>query len=333
MSRFAVPRIRFGPSARALVAVLAVTGLIAGCGSDSGSDSPSSSSATRVVSGTVLGDVTIPTQPKRVVTGWLVGTLAIDIGVTPVGMFDDGKNNASPSALAKVKDVPTVGGPETAVNLEKIVELNPDLIVTMVRPNMKNLDLKALQDIAPTVALEAAEPTAAWTNYPKVADVLGKSSDATQRLADLDKSWADIAATNKDKLAKVGQVVYAEGSAQAGNFQIATSKSLVHERLSKAGFSYWAGADPQPARYQQPISMEDIPRLATANAIFYEADIQGQPTARTRALFDSPVFKALPAVKAGNLFPLRTPYTYTFEAANMQLEDMRAALQKFTPAA
>ncbi|MFG1791116.1 ABC transporter substrate-binding protein [Nocardia sp. NPDC049149] len=332
MSRL-VPRLRFGPSARALVAALAVTTLVAGCGTNSESGSESSASATRVISGTVLGDVQVPAQPKRVLAGWLVGTLLVDIGITPVGMFDDLKDNASPTALAKVKDVPTVGGPNSSVNLEKIVELNPDLIVTMTRPGIKNLDLKALQDIAPTVALEVPDPPAVWANYAKLADVVGKGSDATQRLTDLDKAWTDIAAANKDKLAKIGQVVYAEGSAQAGNFQIATNKALTYERLTKSGFTYFAGADPNPARYQQQISMEDLPRLATANAIFFEADIQGQPTQRTKALLDSPVFKALPAAKAGNLFPIRTPYTYTFESANLQLEDVRNAVQRYTTAA
>lgn len=322
MSRFSFARPR--PGARAVLAALAVAGLVAGCGSDSGgSDSSEASSSTRVVTGTVLGDVEVPAEPQRVLAGWLVGTLLVDIGITPVGMFDDLKTNASPAALEQVEDIPTVGGVETSVNLEKIVELKPDLIVTMIRPGMKGLDLQALQDIAPTVALEINEPTGVWSNYQKVAEVVGKSTDATQRMTELDKAWSDIAAP-----AGLGEVVYAEGSLQAGNFQIATNKALVYERLTKAGLTYFAGADPNPQRYNQQISMEDLPRLASAKAIFFEADINGQPTARTKALLDSPVFQALPAVAAGNVFPLRTPYTYTFEAAYLQVEDVKAAVTK-----
>jgi iron complex transport system substrate-binding protein len=324
MSKFAL---------RALVAALAVTGLVAGCGTDAKPDSESTTSATRVISGTALGDVTVPAQPKRVLSGWLSSTLLVEMGVTPVGMFDDQQINANPPAAAKVKDVPTVGGIDTSVNLEKIVELNPDVIITMYRPGMKGLDLKALQAIAPTVALEIVEPPAVWAHYPKLAEVVGKGSDVKQRLADLDKSWTDIAAANKDRLSQIGQVVFAEGAAQAGNLQIATNKALVYQRLTKSGFTYFAGVDPQPARFGQQISMEEVPRLATANAIFYDADFNGRPTSRTKVLIDSPVFQALPAVKAGNLFPIRTPYIYTFEAANMQLEDLRNAVQRFTPAA
>ncbi|MFB7875851.1 ABC transporter substrate-binding protein [Nocardia sp. NPDC056064] len=322
------------PGARALVAALAVVGLVAGCGgSDSGSTEPAGSTATRVVTGTALGDVEVPSAPQRVVAGWLVGTLLVDLGVTPVGMFDDLKLNASPAALAQVADVPSVGGVETSVNLEKIVELQPDLIVTMVRPGMKGIDLAALSDIAPTVAIEITDPTGVWANYGKVADVVGKGADAQQRLTELDKSWADIAAANKDKIAGLGEVVYAEGSAQAGNFQIATNKALVYERLTKSGLRYFAGADPAPARYNQQISLEDLPRLATAKAIFFEADINGKPTARTQALLDSPLFKALPAVAAGNLFALRTPYAYTFEAAGLQAADIKAAIAAAKPVA
>ncbi|GAA5056263.1 hypothetical protein GCM10023318_33500 [Nocardia callitridis] len=315
-----------------LVIALAVIGLVAGCGTGSGTGPDEVSGETRVVSGTLLGDVEIPAEPKRVIAGWLVGTLLVDIGTTPVGMFDDLKTNASASQQEKVRDVPTVGGVETEVNLEKIAELDPDLIVTMYRPGMKALDLKALQAIAPTVALEVPEPTAVWAAYPKVAEVVGKSTDADQRLADLEKSWGELADTEKDKLAEVGPVVYAEGSAQASNFQIATNKSLVYERLTKSGFTYFPDADPNPARYQQQISLEDVARLGSANAVFFEADANGKPTQRTKALLDSPVFQALPAVKAGNLFPWRTPYTYTLEAAGLQREDMRNAITRFHPA-
>ncbi|MFC6011284.1 ABC transporter substrate-binding protein [Nocardia lasii] len=333
MSRLSLARIR--PGARAVVAALAVAGLVAGCGgSDSGStDSTSAAPETRVVTGTALGDVEVPGEPKRVIAGWLVGTLLVDNGITPVGMFDDLKLNASPTALAKVKDVPSVGGVETSVNLEKIVELKPDLIVTMVRPGMKGIDLDALKDIAPTVAIEINDPTGVWANYGKVAEVVGKGADAKQRLSDLDKTWAEIAIANKDKIAGIGEVVYAEGSAQAGNFQIGTNKALSYERLTKSGLTYYTGADPNPARYNQQISLEDLPRLASAKAIFFEADITGKPTARTQALLDSPVFKALPAVAAGNVFALRTPYAYTFEAAGLQAEDIRNAITTFKSAA
>ncbi|MDO3645518.1 ABC transporter substrate-binding protein [Nocardia mangyaensis] len=333
MSRFSFARIR--PGARAVVAALAVAGLVAGCGgADSdNADSTSGAPATRVITGTGLGDVEIPSEPKRVVAGWLVGTLLVDIGVTPVGMFDDLKKNASPAALDKIKDVPSVGGVETSVNLEKIVELEPDLIVTMFRPGMKNIELESLQEIAPTVAIEIVDPSHVWANYAKVADVVGKGADATMKLSDLDKTWADIAISDKDKIAGIGEVVYAEGSAQAGNFQIATNTALVYERLTKSGLTYFSGADPKPARYNQQISLEDLSRLSSANAIFFEADIDGKPTARTQALLDSPVFKALPAAMAGNVFPLRTPYAYTFEAAELQAEDIRGAIEAFEPAA
>ncbi|MFF2085770.1 ABC transporter substrate-binding protein [Nocardia sp. NPDC058176] len=332
MSRLSLARIR--PGVRTVIAALAVAGLVAGCGSDSGdTDSSEAASGTRVVTGTALGDVEVPAEPKRVVAGWLVGTLLVDLDVTPVGMFDDLKTNASPAALDKVKDVPSVGGVETSVNLEKIVELKPDLIVTMVRPGMKGIDLTALSDIAPTVALEINEPTGVWLNYPKVAEVVGKQADTALKLSDLDKTWAEISIAEKDKIGALGEVVYAEGSAQAGNFQIATSKALVYERLTKSGLTYFSGAEPNPERYNQQISLEDLPRLASAKAIFFEADINGKPTARTQALLDSPVFKSLPAVAAGNVFPLRTPYTYTFEAAGLQAEDIKGAIEKFKPAA
>lgn len=331
MSNLSPTRIR--PGGRSIVAALAVVGLVTGCGSGSGDkDSAEAAPGTRVVSGTALGDVEVPAEPQRVVAGRLVGTLLVDLDVTPVGVFDDLRTDASPATLDKVAGVPSVGGVANSVDLAKIVELEPDLIVTMIRPGTKEVDLDALADIAPTVALEINEPTDVWQNYPKVAEVVGKRADTALKLSDLEKTWIEISIAEQDRIAALGEVVYVEGSAQAGNFQIATSTALVYERLTKSGLTYFAGTEPNPRHDSQQISPADLPRLSSAKVIFFEADSTGKPTARTQALLDSPAFKSLPAVAAGNVFPLRTPHAYTFEAAGLQAEDIRGAIEKFAPA-
>ena len=333
-----------------LAAALLATGtLVAACGSSDNSSSSSSSSANgssvacatgdqtgkRKVTSTFLGDVEVPAHPQRIVSGWLVGTQLIDLGVKPVGMLDDYKNNATPDELAKVEGVPSVGSITAGVNTEQVLSLNPDLVVTMVRKDVADkLAVKEVNDVAaPVAAFEVQEPTDVWDMYPRVAEAIGCGDAAKKRLDDLDNNLRSIGTDNKDAISKLGTVAFVEGSTEPATYQVSTSKSLVYERLNLAGLKYFDGVDANPARYNQQVSLEDIGRLSSANVLFYEADYEGNPTERTKALLDNEAFKALPAVKAGNLFAYRTPYAYTTAAVDRQVEDIKAAVTKAKAAA
>ncbi|MFT4044141.1 MAG: ABC transporter substrate-binding protein [Gordonia sp. (in: high G+C Gram-positive bacteria)] len=314
--------------------------LLAACSSTNDDASPSGAHAAvpcasgqptgeRTVTGTYLGDVKVPAAPARIVSGWLVGTQLLDLGVVPVGMVDDYKKNATPDELAKVKDVPDIGSITAGVNTEKVVSVNPDLVITYVRKDVA--DKLAINEvnkqIAPTVAFEIQEPTQVWANYQNVADAIGCGEFARKRLAGVDDQLKAIATNHKDTIATLGTVAYVEGSAEPGTFQIATNKSLTYQRLTLAGLTYFDGVDKHPARYNEQVSLEGLNRLSSANVLFYEADYDGKPTERTKALLDNPAFAALPAVKAGNLFPYRTPYAYTTAAVERQAADISTAVK------
>ncbi|MEZ5212102.1 ABC transporter substrate-binding protein [Gordonia sp. (in: high G+C Gram-positive bacteria)] len=332
---------------RLAAALLATGTLLAACSSNDGNDSSSPStganpavpcasgdlSGERTVTGTYLGDVKVPAAPKRIVSGWLVGTQLIDLGVTPVGMLDDYKQNATPEELKKVQGVPDIGSITAGVNTEQVLKLNPDMVISYVRKDVADkLAIKEVNEIAaPTVAFEIQEPTDVWDDYQKVADSIGCGEFAKKRLAGLDDQLKAIGTDNKDAIAKLGSVGYVEASTEPGTYTVATSKSLVYERLTMAGLKYF-DAVPNPQRFNQKISMEDLGRLSSANVLFYEADYEGKPTKRTQALLDNPAFKELPAVKAGNLFPYRTPYSYTTAAVERQAQDIAAAVKAAKPA-
>jgi len=343
---------------RDLILTLAVTGaLVTACGGsvDDEVPSPNDAQATaeaqsegqtgpvacksdgetgeRVVKDTFLGDVTIPADPQRIISGWLIGTELIDLGVKPVGMLDDYKANATPEELKKVSGVPDIGSITSGVNAEKIISLKPDLVITFIRKDVASrMNVESLEGIAPVVAFEIEEPMDVWESYPRVAEALGCGQVLQDELARLDAGFSAIAEDDKAKIAELGTVAYVEGSAEPATYQIATNKSLVYERLTKAGLKYFAGAPANPERYNEQISTEDLDRLSSANVIFYEADYSGKPTERTKALLDSPAFKTLPAVKAGNLFPYRTPYAYTIAAGDRQIEDISDAVAEAKPA-
>ncbi|WP_088012581.1 iron-hydroxamate ABC transporter substrate-binding protein [Gottfriedia acidiceleris] len=87
------------------------------------------------------GPVEVPTHPKRVILlSGFTGNV-ISLGVNVVGVDVWSKNN--PTFKKELKDVTEVSDE----NLEKIIELKPDLIIGL--SNIKNID--KLKEIAPTV--------------------------------------------------------------------------------------------------------------------------------------------------------------------------------------
>jgi len=118
------------------------------------------------------GPIEVPSNPKRVILlSGFTGNV-IDLGVNIVGVDVWSKNN--PTFKEELKDVPEVSDE----NLEKIIELEPDLIIGL--SNIKNLD--KLKEIAPTV-------TYTWgkadylTQHIEIGKLLNKEKEA--------QAWVD----------------------------------------------------------------------------------------------------------------------------------------------
>lgn len=88
----------------------------------SGSDN---SNATRIYK-SLSGDVEIPAEPKRIVTDMYVSDL-LALGVKPVGAVQYYLEN--PFYADQVAGIESIGD-RAAVSMEKVVALNPDLIIT-----------------------------------------------------------------------------------------------------------------------------------------------------------------------------------------------------------
>lgn len=126
------------------------------------------------------GETCIPLQPKRlVVLGVPTMADAITLGVKPIGTilyFD----KTPPYLEGKLDGIEAVGTDEQP-NVEKILSLQPDLIIAM---NLAGLPYEQISQIAPTVVGD-------WQGYPSwkdhfnfVAEVLGKTGEA-------EKIWTD----------------------------------------------------------------------------------------------------------------------------------------------
>jgi len=309
----------------ALVAAMSLG--TAACGSSDGDDSGDSKNETRTITDTFLGDVTdVPVHPKRVVVLWRTGSEVVDLGVKPVGQLDGEilAEELGDEVYEKYKDVPVVGTFE-GVDVEKVIELEPDLIIGMDHGGL-SIDYEELKPVAPTVIFKIAEPTDVWANYPKVADVLGLTTDFDKRNTELDAELTKVADEYADVLKARGEVTSVGAEYDGSVIYIDTSKSLTYDRLNKAGFTYNPDYTDDPDRYVEELTMENVADLADQDIVFYDVNIDGSPAEGVDSILNLESFKRLPAVKEGRLFPLTAGTFYTFDAAHKQIADIRAAL-------
>ncbi|MCD4532818.1 ABC transporter substrate-binding protein [Nocardioides sp. cx-169] len=334
MSHPLVPRggRRAGGPVVALAASLVL--VLAGCAnSDNDADGEDKDAApaatTRTIEDTMLGPVEdVPTDPQRVVALWRTGALLADIGVKPVGQLVDefSESELDAETFAEYGDVPVVGTFD-GIDVEAVIELEPDLIIGMDNGGL-DFSYDELQEIAPTVILDIAEPTDVWANYPVVADLVGETTDFEEDLAELDAELAEV----KEQFGEAMSGLQATSlAAFDSTLLIDTSKSLTYQRLAAAGFGYNPTYTDNPERYVTELSLENVADLADQDLILFDVGLDGRPDPETQAVMETASFKRLPAVVKGNVFPLTSGTIYTFAAAEQQVADLIAAAEGYQP--
>ena len=169
----------------ALCAALSAA-LLAGCGITSSFTGTEESQEGRTVTDARGRTVQIPVAPRRVVT-LSEPTLdaALAVGVTPVGAAAArGQSSRVASYLPGGVTNTTVVGQLTAPNLELIITLDPDLILTDGTAINDDVLVDKLQGIAPTLWVGPAGNTDWQSGLRSVADALGESAAAEAFVAD-----------------------------------------------------------------------------------------------------------------------------------------------------
>ncbi|MCY8753013.1 iron-hydroxamate ABC transporter substrate-binding protein [Bacillus inaquosorum] len=141
----------------------------------SSSDSASEKTEMRTYKST-KGNVNIPAHPKRIVTDFYAGEL-LSVGANVVGSGSWSFDN--PFLKSKLKDVKDVGDP---ISVEKVMELQPDLIVVM---NEENVD--KLKKIAPTVVIPYNTAKNVEDTVSMFGDIAGAKDEAKSFMADFNK--------------------------------------------------------------------------------------------------------------------------------------------------
>ncbi|MFC9711040.1 ABC transporter substrate-binding protein [Paenibacillus sp. NPDC056933] len=137
------------------------------------------SKATRIYK-SLSGDVEIPAEPKRIVTDMYVSDL-LALGVKPVGAIQYYLEN--PFYADQVEGIESIGD-RGAVSLEKVIALDPDLIITY---SDQAEEIESYQKIAPTVVIPYGTFTNVEDEIRGFGELMNKSEEAEAWLKTYDE--------------------------------------------------------------------------------------------------------------------------------------------------
>lgn len=264
-----------------------------------------------------MGETTVPANPQRVVvldTGELDTALAL--GVKPVGAVSTSQGGSFPAYLADRTEGITNVGTIQQPNLEAIIALKPDLILSSKLRH--EAIYPQLSQIAPTVFTEAVGVV--WKeNLMLHADALGKSAEAQKLMDDYTARLDEFKAKMGDRLAntKVSTVRFLSG----GKVRIYMKQSFIGTVLQDAGLPRPAAQDKDV--FAEEVSKERIPEM-DGDVMFVTTFGSSEETAL--ATFESdPLWSQLSVVKANKVYAVPDDYWMLgigMLAANRVIDDL-----------
>ena len=201
----------FNRQRRFILLMLATTLVASACGSNTtqtNNQSETSASQTMKRVKHALGETEVPVNPTRIVVLDLLTVEAImSLGVQPIAAPKIVIDNLLhlPPANREIADI----GNPTEPNIEKILALKPDLILTS-KIYAKPETYKILSAIAPTVVFDV-DNDAQWQKLtPLCAEVLGKQAEAEKLLTDYEAKLQKLKTqlSNNQRQIKVSVVFF-----------------------------------------------------------------------------------------------------------------------------
>ncbi|MBO3750407.1 ABC transporter substrate-binding protein [Streptosporangiaceae bacterium NEAU-GS5] len=253
--------------------------------------------------------ITLPRRPARIVAQSSVAAALWDLGVRPVGVFGPHKRadgTADPEVVpVDITKVEGIGNVWDEFNVEKYAALRPDLLVSSMYVKdtlwyVPDRSKAQIEKIAPTVGISLMGRSADQLieRYASLAKALGANVDAPQIVKD--KARFEAAAGKLKTFAAEHpdlKVMFASGAADLFyvcyppdyadlSYYIKQGLDVVTPKADKGG-------------YFESLSWENADKYA-ADVIFVDSRTQALTIPQMAA---KPTWAALPAVKAGHVYP------------------------------
>ena len=265
-----------------------------------------------------MGVTEVPDNPQRIVVLTNEGTEALlAVGVTPVGAVKSWLGNPWYDHIAAEMADVTVLGEESAINLEVLVALEPDLIIANKTRHEKIYD--QLSAIAPTVASERLRGD--WKiNMALYTEAVGKGAEGK---AALDAFDARVAALHDELGASLDEKI-SIARFMAGQTRIMFKDSFSGLILAELGFHRPATQDKD--EFAEEITKERIPEFEGDRLIYFTYETgNGEGDTQAKDWLADPLWNNLAVVKAGKVHAVSDAVWNTaggIIAGNLLLDDI-----------
>jgi iron complex transport system substrate-binding protein len=265
-----------------------------------------------------MGTVTVPDAPQRVVVLTNEGTEALlALGVVPVGAANSWVGDPWWDHIADRMGDAVPVGTESAVNLELVAALEPDLIIAN-RQRHEEIHPQ-LTAIAPTVM--SAELRGDWKiNLRLYAEALGRTAEADAAIADYDTAVADLRARLGAATAEEVSIV----RFLPGQIRIYQLDSFSGVLLRDVGFARPAIQNVE--EFAIRTGKESIPDMDGDRIFHFTWDTgDGQGMALADEVLADPLWQSLSAVEAGKVHAVSDAIWNTaggILAAQLMLQDI-----------
>jgi len=313
---------RLRRSATAVLVLAAAATALTACADSTTAAAPEASAHAANTVSTLYGDVSVPAGAKRIVAlDFPEATALADLGITPVGIGSYTPD--FPAYTTAFKDVPNVTDSAGAPDYEKIAALKPDLIVTdeFATDVEKNRPVyERLKSIAPTVVLEWTQAAGNWpADAAGTAAAVGKTKQLDALKADYEAKAAGIKSKYADVLAAHTVDLVSSGSGTKDWFLYSANSS--HGKvLADAGAKFGAAAAQKDGFAEYSPEKYDL--LKDTDVVI----VEGAAVSDATGVTSNPVFAALPAAKAGDVFATQYFFPSSYQIAGALLDDFATAL-------
>ncbi|MCK9494472.1 MAG: ABC transporter substrate-binding protein [Dehalococcoidia bacterium] len=279
--------------------------------------------------------VTLDKQPERVVAYHAPAAALWHLGITPVGVFGGALPEESPNlADIDVTGIEDVGHVYGEIDLEKLVLLKPDLIVTAFSPvqgeltwGFADLDVQAqVQEIAPIVAINGIEdPTDVIASFEELAVAMGVEVDTPEYAdarAGFDQAVEDFQAAVAEKegltavaLSNFGGEVYFAKPELAPALRQLNQWGLQFVDVQAGEGEFW-----------EIVSFEQVNKYP-ADLLLFDTS----PEVGLDELAERPAWQALPAVAADQIAPWDKLENWSYAAYAADIEAITEVIQRSDP--
>ena len=266
-----------------------------------------------------LGETCIPINPQRIIaTNEDTLEILLALGLKPIAAAEPNAVSSRSRHLAgKVNDVVSLGK-ENQLSLEKILQLNPDLILGSDFSLKNNYD--QFSQIAPTVALNLSIHDAWKATLQRAGEILNRSQQAQQQLESYQNRVEKLQRAMGDRLDKTEVSVvrfYADGHLEFRDSSSFPGSVLKDVGLPRPTVQYETNSD----ETYQSVSTERLD-LLDGDVIFVALDAGANE--QFTKFQQNPLWQKLDAVQSDRVFTVDSGYWIfgNVLAANAILDDL-----------